>query len=540
MKNIKKYLASFFFILLTTICTVTAESGDEFDQVLEEFELQSDLVRDNKMVIDPCEIITVLQTLKAVDLLEEDLYLRTYLLNRRSILDYPHWVLSQQQEGFYNWTIGAHAFYNQTTRCNFTAKSSCIKDYLAINNQDLIDKISESSEAIGLIIEGFDVDPLDVLPLFNVFTVQERRTGFMAHFMRDFNNARIRWYFPIYYIEKNFFVDNRTKFELEEKLGTLDTETQAEFQKDHLVSDKFGMGDLRFELEFPVFEREHFYARVGGRMTLPTAFPFVNGIMGSDFNRCCPRPLFSFSEIFEPFLNPNESAAEQKEQATKVLQDFMLGALDHLAANLLDTPLGNGGHVGFGGYGYCDILMNKFLNRPWSNYVIWRNKVILEYLLPATQNRYFITKKDLDAFATRNFDDQSQCANNLAFLNERIVDQFYPMALQATVQPGVIFNWVTEFAYNGKHFRPAWGADLWIQGQESLYNIQGHEQRMNQLDLVRAKAPSAYQLKIFGSLGGVIERPKRDWFASINGDYTILRSGIGQDYTLTFNFEVNF
>lgn len=544
MKNIKKYCSSLFLALLTSNISLLSygmfESSDSFDQALESFEQQTDLVRDSQTPIDPCIIIPLLIAVKATDLLAEDLYLRTNGINKRSILDYPHWVLAQQQEGFYKWTVGSHIFYNQTTRSNFTSNSSCIKDYLAINNPDLIDKISNSIDKIRPLLPGFDINPLDILPLFHPFTVQERRTGLMLHCMRDFANTRMRFYFPLYYVEHNFYVDDQTKLKLEQELGTLDTETQAEFQKDHLVSDKLGIGDFRFELEFPVFEREHFFARVGGRVTVPTAVAFSNGIMGSNFNKCCPRPRFSFSEIFAPFLNDDETPAEKKEEATEVLQRFMLGALDHLAANILETKLGNGGHFGLGGYAYSDLVLQKIIHRPWAEYVVWRNKAILEYLLPNTQTRYFINKKNLNAFATRDFENESKCAENLAFLDQRIVDQFYPLALQATVLPGIMFNWVTELQYNGTHFRPAIGADLWFQAPEQIYNIQGHEQRMNQLDLVRAKAPMAYQAKIFGTLGGVIQRAKRDWFVSVNGDYTILSSGIGKDFTITFNFEANF
>lgn len=546
MKNIKKYCSSLFLALLTATSVPfftygMFESSDSFDQTLESFEQQTELVRDIQQTpIDPCTILNLLNLLNGIPLLEEDIYLRTNPLNKRSILDYPHWVLAQQQEGFYKWTVGSHLFYNQTTRCNFTTNSSCIKDYLAINNPDLIDKISQSADKIRELFPNFTVNPIDILPLFHPFTVQERRTGLMLHCMRDFANTRMRFYFPLYYVEHNFFVDDQTKLKLETELGTLDTETQAEFQKDHLVSDKLGIGDFRFELEYPVFEREHFFARVGGRVTVPTAFAFSNGIMGSNFNKCCPRPEFSFAEIFEPVEDTNLSPAEQQAAITSILQKFMLGTLDHLAANILETKLGNGGHFGLGGYAYSDLVMQKIIPRPWAEYVVWRNKAILEYLLPKEQTRYFINKKNLNLFGTRNFEDESKCAENLAFLDQRIVDQFYPLALTATVLPGIMFNWVSEFQYNGPHFRPAIGVDLWCQAPEQIYNIQGHEQRMNQLDLIRAKAPMAYQAKIFGTLGGVIQRACRDWFVSLNGDYTLFSSGIGKDYTITFNFEVNF
>jgi len=538
MKHIRLYI---FCSLL--FCTAPLTSyADEFDDFstddsadifADDPELDSSFSDSPDMSIKRSmsseEVIESLLALGLIDLLKHNFYLRTNPLNKRSLLDYS--IFFDQKTSYdFRWVAGVHGFYNQTNRANFTSNSTNICSYLGIADPALLADIQNAVNNIaskgGIPLE---FDPLSFIPLFNNFTIQERRIGAMLHAAGFFDTTTIRFWLPLYYLERNFYATDDERDAVEVILGANTVDQQARFQSQHLVSDKFGLGDTRIEVDFQVIENEHAHLQLGLQTTIPTAVPLYSSIEGSVFHECPNRPTFDFSALFN---NPT--------QGSVILQEFLTGALDKLAANLLDTRLGNNGHLGLGAYAQLEAPVSCLIDRPWTDNMSFWSKLKLEYLCPAHEQRYFVNQVNLADFNARDFNSDDQAADNLNFLNQQIVDRFYPYVLRTLVNPGIVFHWVGKTCYESKGWGGALGLDLWAQGPESLGKIDFCNVSCNNLNLNTATVPFAFQSKVVGNILFKATRRDYEWIASLNGDYTFASAGIGKDYMLSVNVEVNF
>ncbi|MDR3551346.1 MAG: hypothetical protein P4L31_08075, partial [Candidatus Babeliales bacterium] len=409
--------------------------------------------------LSPAEIVPLLNDLSIIDLLKHNIYCRTNRINSRSLLDYSVF-LDPKMKYDYRWVTNAHVFYNQTSRVNFTSDSTNISSYLGICNPDLLADINTAfKQVVNLGLCGTDLDPLAVIPLFKFFTAQERRAGAMLHAARDFNSCRLSMWIPLYYLERNLFATEVEREAIEASLGALTVDEQQHFQKKHLISDKFGFGDSRLEVDFNVSKTDDSLTQIGLQLTVPTAFAIASGLEGSTFHRCCERPLFDFELLINRACGDSDQA---KAESLAYITDFMTGALDQLAANLLDNPLGNGGHFGLGADFLSTCALSHFVNRPWAQKINLFTKLSVEYLLPCRENRYFINQVNIDEFNSRDFSstDPAIAASNLAFLNIQMVDRLYPYVLPTLVFPGVVVHWIGKSCYEAKNWGGALGVDL--------------------------------------------------------------------------------
>lgn len=490
----------------------------------------------------PDEIVPRLILINAQQILQEQLFCRTNRLNTRSLLDLS--VFLQQKVDTYNYcrVFGAHLFWNQTSRMNFNEDNTNICSFLGITNPNLLEKIQDSVTIIQQVFPAFNIDPINILLLFKNATIQQRRIGFMFHGQKDYGRANFRFYFPVYYLEHNFFLTKAEQKAIEAELGT--NESQDEFADNHLIADEIGLGDTRFYLDFYLCGcgKEDFGIRLGALATIPTAFPFKKGLKGSYFPTCPTQPTFDFGALFDQ---------ANKEMTDKVMQKFLFQVLDHLSANLIQRPLGNGGHVGLGGLMKSQTPLHIFIKRPWTEKIIMKSFLSLEYLLPAEEKRFYVEKNTVDAFnalglnksnddiLNRIAEDPAYAQAVLTLLQDQFVDTLYPFVFKTRVHPGFIFRWCTRFFYEGKKWGADIGSDLWVSGPEKLCNIQKNDPTLN-LDIAKARKPVAWQSKVIGSIFYTAKRKCRDWIFSLNGDYTISSSGIGKDFTVTLNVETNF
>ena len=478
--------------------------------------------------VTPIEAIEILiDILKADKLLQQELYLHTSQLRKRSLLDLPLFI--EQRYIFpQKWTFGAHLFYNHMDRSNFTRNSENIESYLAITQDTLLDLLAELLPDIQDLDPDFVINPVDVLPLFAPMTIQQRRTGLMFHGMRKFEKFQLRFLWPLYYFERNFFLRQAEQDAVEAVLGVQDDD---EFAEDHLISDALGFGDARIYLDFPMYERELIKSRVGILVTLPIAFALKKGLKGTNFKQGGPRPTFNF----EALLDIENNAAE----STKFLQDFALGALDQLSANLIEVELGNKRHLGIGLYTKSVAKLTPFIKRPWGEKVLWRSFMSLEYLLPAREKRYFVDITKAEEFE-RDWESVPDAEANLKFLGEKFVDKFYPFVFTTTVFPSFVFIWNSKLCYEGEKYAAFFGTDLWVTGPEKLRNIKAPADILRKLDVDKAKFPFAYQSKVLAGVTFTFNRPKRDWLLGLNIETTTIKSGIGYDWMATINLESHF
>ncbi|MDP3889122.1 MAG: hypothetical protein Q8Q25_01095, partial [bacterium] len=312
MTNIQKS----FFLCLTLFCTQTQlilSQNTQQDSSLEDKGRFIDIFDDNDPFLDeflstpatqtrqldPQNIIQFLNNLSAITLLQENFFLRTNPFNKQSLLDMP--VLGHEQcIGCDNRIFGFDLFYNQTSRCNFTPDSTKLSSYVALQEGSLIDKIQKIVDQLSPdpLAPAYNIDIQKVFNLFENMTVQERRFGSMLFWIQKWKNSIGHFRIPLYYLERNFYLSNDEQEAVEAEFGALEPEEQKRFQKAHFISDKFGFGDARIELETSVFERPAFQVNTGVQTTLPTAFIIAKSMMGSTFPRPSTFPSIDFDEIF--------------------------------------------------------------------------------------------------------------------------------------------------------------------------------------------------------------------------------------------------
>ena len=472
-------------------------------------------------------------------ILTQDFFIRTNQLVRRSPLDQP--LFEPNRCGYIgNWVIGTHIFARKTARSNFTANSTKISSYLALQEPTLIETLQMSIDQL----QGLFPNPIDVKKIFDLFenmTVEERQGGFMFHLKRKWRRAKFRLLVPIYYFERNFFLNDQERKEVEAEFGVLEPEEQEHFQKAHFISDKLGLGDTRAELDFKIIKKPSFTIRGGIQTTIPTAFTLAREFKGTDFPEPCSFPTFDFDELFNLASDDNDQPSDaDKEQAFNLLSDFILGALDRLAANLIEAKLGNDSHFGFGIYMRSKAPLSAFIAHPLAKRFTFANRISIEYLAPAHDTRFFINKINPKEFEGRDFEDTNKAEENLTFLEEKFVERIFLRAFKVRIQPGVIFRWTSRLCYQGKIWGFNVGTDWWVQDKEKFREIDAPLEALKEIDIQKAKGLFAWQSKLFGGIVGKIKKPRRTWFLSLNADANVNSRGIGHNYGISFNFEATF
>jgi len=108
------------------------------------------------------------------------------------------------------------------------------------------------------------------------------------------------------------------------------------------------------------------------------------------------------------------------------------------------------------------------------------------------------------------------------------------------VKPNFVFWWDAKAQYEYANMGGFLGLDFWLKGKEQFGSIRGLKSVCSSLEVAKARKPLAYQMKALGSLFYKMEQPTYNCIVSFNADKTFLRSGIGKDYTLVFQFEASF
>lgn len=527
-----------FFLTIAWLPSITLCNDDE---VFDFFENHAEILADSPKThasIDPAHVVALLvQDLDALCILQQDLYLHTNELNQRSLLDYG--IFLPQKYTCSPWDVGAHFFYNQTTRDNYTRNSTKLCSYLAIFQESLLDEIQQRISDLNL---NTPVDLRSAIPLFAGMTVQERRTGFMMHGMRRWGSCRFRFWFPFYYNESNFFLTPQELDTIQSILGVTDPAEDTKFARKHLIADKMGFGDVRLNLDFPVLGHIGGIAtKFGILATIPTGYAIKKGLYGSYFKKSCQGPVLDFSALFDLAVTQMDFLALEQ-----IGEQFAFAALNHFAANLIETPMGNGGHAGVGIYVRSKTKLSALIKRAWAEHIAIHSRLTIEYLLPKKQRRYFIELSDKARFAALGLDrsprviveqsneDPLYARTVLNFLEHQFSERVFPFALPVTVQPGLIFRWITKYQYEQQGWGYFIGSDSWLTTKEKLYNIDIPPGVPAPLNKKIAQKPFGYQV---GTMANLFWKLPHNWMIALNAEYNFSSVGIGPDFMLSFNFE---
>lgn len=494
--------------------------------------------------IPPSDVASLLVSLDVVSLLKEQLYLKTYPLNERPLLTLP--IFLPQSTYKCGWTMGGHIFWNQTGAMNFTRKSSALCSYMGINEPSLLEKL----EQVSIIKElGLGIQPQKVLPLFAPLKINERRFGCMFHAQRDWDRARFRITTPLYYLERNVFLTAQEKTAVEQALGQTTDEEQMDFAKKHLICDQIGLGDTRLVLDYALAPDSKTNPALGIFSTIPTAFTFAKGLLGSSFDHLRKPPVLDFVSLLNLVVCDGAAGIAQ---ALQVAECFGLGALDRFSAIILNRPLGDDKHCSLGVQCTSQTPLCVFIKRPWAERVIFKSRISLEYFFPSTEKRFFVQCSNDAAFKALGLDrpkdqiiaqlmsDNAYALQVITFLEKEFTEKFYPFEFHARVTPGLEFQWTSRATYEGEKWGVIAGTDTWVKNKERISHVKMGCNGPENISLAKAQRPFAYQSKIVTGLLYKIDRKDRDIRLSLNADNTVISSGIGKDFTISLNIECNF
>lgn len=525
---LKKNIFSFgvlLFLWLNTLTTNVLLSEDFDIEDLESLDIPERTVTSHTDSCAPiteiCELLTDCDPggICLQKILLNNIYLHTNPINVRSLLDSPQYY-------FYNCfdqNFFVNVFFNMTPAGYYTIDGTNIASYLNTNQPGIINAIGPFCP------ENINIP--SIVSLVEPFRIQERRAGFMFGGRYVHNNWYAKYYFPLYYLERNFFLNNEEKRRLEEALdvdtGPVSDAEGTQFARKHLITDRVGIGDTRLVLGYELLDRKDIALKVGAIATIPSAFAFAKGLYGSHFLKNSAHPTFNLQQILSKCLcSPDQMDTES---ALELATQFGLSVVDKLTANLLDRSLGNNGHVGLGAFIEPHHKMD--------NYAYVKGRVCLEYLLPAIEKRSFIRFKNPADF-NRDFDCSTDAAAqaNVDFLNEQLIQTLIPCVYDTTIWPGLLIKATAQGTSKiVQRLKGTLGLDLWFQSKESFGKIDAPADVRPLLRTDIAKRPHAVQTKIFGWLD--YKTKKKDWCISMYVDGTWASFGIGKDYTLAVRFE---
>ncbi len=458
--------------------------------------------------------------IEAQRFLRLDLYKRTNPINQRSIQDIPQFYFfycPPPKSVCKSWQLFLQTFVNRTGKANFTRDGTTLGSYLAFENVNII------SEFEGLL---FDLNLPEIISLLERFQVQEHRGGVMLGGLRRMNDWYLQVRTPVIYLERNFSLDATDAANLKAALGIVDEEIEElnDFAFQHFVADRLGIGDTRLNLGYIAKDCPSLYLAFGLESTIPSAFSLKRGLAGNHFSKGQPDPQLNLCALL------NLVGEGDLIQAEEIGTEFLIQVIDRLSRILLETSPGNNGHLGLGAFVYTDLCVMQKLR--------FKTRAAVEYLMPAPEKRYFIKKKNPEDFDKLEDPDPDDCIQNIRFIEQQIINTFFPSGFDTIVFPGFLFKLTT--ALTGE-FANRWqlmlGHDLWWQQQEKLGSINASKKERDMLRKNLARRPAAIQSKFFASATIFKKGYCCDWSLTFYGDSTFLRSGIGKDFNISVRFE---
>jgi hypothetical protein len=488
---------------------------------------------DNEQCLDPELLLNILSEFNILDLLQQNLYLRTNKINSRSVLDLP----ALQPYVFYNnnYTFTFEPFYNQTSLMYLTQDSPFIRRYITLEDTQLTSLLRRTLDQANEDLFSHNplvIDVPRVLSLFSNIKLEERRAGVMFGFAKQWNATHLSLLVPFYYSEHNFFISDAERERIENEPffkedGTTpkndETESEAYFRK-HLANDRVGLGDTRVYLQAHIFHEFNSDAWLGLSSTVPTAFTLKEPIATGSFDELACNPPFDLVKLAQCFTLQDRFDGYPEEA-----MNFLEGTIDRLSTMVVDMPMGNGGFFGIG----PKFDMAHYINYNWTLYT----SVRYEYYFGKTETRFFRRTKNPADF-NRDLDDDSKALENIEFINQQIINTFLPERAFVRVRPGDILQVKQSLMLDTDTWNASLGVDYWRLGQEVIDASQEQEQ---ELDIAQGIRSKAHQVKIYGTLGYFkLGDDDKCYHAMGTFDGTVNQRGIGRDFTVGLRLGVEF
>lgn len=504
---IKRFLKIIFFVIIVSnVCflkTYSSSPGDYTDNdhrklLFDDTDMQNYLeeTTSTKNGLSPLDILTILNEIQIINILKIPFFLQTDSLFTRSILDLPMidttTYLQRKEDMMY---LTSLFLEKGKTGDEFFQK------YLNLRSPELIEAIENTFSLVKDLLgdssaTNFNIDR--ILELIAQSYVEQRIAAVPLFISRTWKTWCFRFATSLEYIEKNFFLTENEKQLLIEELDLAQSSDDS-FTEQHLVSDKIGITDIRLEAEKRFIKGLYHSTHLGFYTVLPTSFPFKKGIFGTTFRQPSTFPPFDFNLLFDFFIN------QDTQSAIDFFSKFFLDASDRLAADLLTTQLGNFPHVALGVYVRMKSRLSSFFKIRHADRVIFKNHIEFEYLTPATQKVFYITKTDPNEFNQFNIpqiiadDDVVRAAEAVNFIERKIVENFFLRAFKTLVQPGIHFRWSSAMIVTlTGHSKLVVGSDYFYKARDHIININVPYDIKRTLDTKKAVQKSLSVTTLFG------------------------------------------
>ncbi len=528
-----KYGRYFLFILVFTSINIYAEEWENvFDQLgeepylLEAAEDQSLDFSTTRAVISKDDAVANLTTLvDAQKVLQNPLYYRSNPPLRRNIIDNP---IFQQfvEQGLHGQNFSFKPFATQTFKEYFYDTRSNINYYIDMNQNDANNALNDLLTKIEDVdFEGVNLS--NVLGLFNTIYLEERRAGAMFEYVKSTDTWTLSGRIPFLYAEHNLNMPEEDQLIVQKNLFFSDTGfDEVDFAREHLISDQVGFGDLRLNFEHLFIDTHKQVFSAGVRATIPTAFAVKKGLYGTNFNVYAPAPAFDlYTDLLLPGMStpPDQNIPLVQENIQKLGNAIM----DRLSTILVQTPLGNNHHLGIGVFTHNKMIFSEKFSLS--------GLLSAEMLLPANEQRFFITYTPVTAFNAFDWDDTNpatgQLSAKLDFLNQQFIAKFFPTRYNVSVFPGFIIQSTSAFTYTGRRLDITAGTDLWWHTDERFLTIDAPAEIKNQQIIKKsmAKMGYGYQSMLWFSLEKKF-KPGSSWKFGLRGEVTANSFGVGEEW----------
>lgn len=472
-------------------------------------------------------------------LLQYDIYEHTNPIYIRSVHTEPSTTIRSQLFPECTYSVTCKPYIRYTPHAYLTHDSSRLGSYITLlREKSFLDQI-DNSYFTQLSIPS-------VLPLFGNMRVEGRELGAMF--------AAQAWYgssilfniiAPILYLEYNFKLSQADTTAIEESplfssstsIGPTPSRDFSTFKEEHLLSDKAGLGDVRFELWYNGEAAPDERSAIGGQLTLPTAKAVLTGIVAPCAARLNIRdeiPFVDLNELGQLYCRAQLGEPGQKVLLAETVVDLGVAALDRLSSILLNNPLGQQ-HASIGTVFRLERCIHPSVRAHVTGEV--------SYYIPSAETRCFLVKKDPAAF-DRDYNNPDLALENLDFLSQQATNTLYPSAVNLRVHPGWIFNITGLLEMSAPHYRVNLGCDVWGKTKESFGPLHFHYSPgspCGPFNLDKGKLGNAFQIKLFGSITSEI-KSEHSYNARIGlrGDATVYSIGIGRDLVLAGDFIIDF
>ena len=532
MKCIKRFFFTLSILLLILPHTkIKTEDQSDFDFFL--FDQNDDNAAEimhndaHHMTRFPKDVtLATLTNLGIENILKTELYQTTPAPLSRSPLD----ISILQIMTIYNNQFKITPFISTVWQQNYTDESCNIDSYINLKLHDIITVLAQN--------EFTTIQVPEVLELFTPLKMQEHTAGFMFQGVKVYDNG---WAFtyaiPLQYTLNNFYLTQDEKERIENyPLFAEFNGDMIDFARNHLMSDRLGIGDTQLTAEYCLVDTYRDFQSIGTTLTIPTAFAFKKGLIGTYFNPDQPAyKLNLYSDLIDPYLEDIASGTSTNTaEIQQKLENFGLAALNRLSTLTIQRNMGQDYHWAIGSCYRATVHFN--------DYVSMISKVNFEVKMPSILRRFFLVQATPEEFAQFDWADNNvQVDEKIAFLNMQFNNMFFPTMYYATIFPGVLFHSTSCLKRHmpAGRWAPMIGLDSWFHSAEHIISINAPDYDLAHISKQKSRRGKSWSSSLWV---GIEKTPSSTsmWNFEFKGYISLLNAGFGDAYGIAFTCEKDF